>query len=44
MAVTNDTRRRRGVQSLSGQWRAMADGNDGIHGIYGNVVFVNYRF
>jgi hypothetical protein len=28
----------------SGQWRAMADGIDGIHGIYGNVVSVTYRF
>jgi len=28
----------------SGQWRAMADGSDGIHGIPGNVVSVTYRF
>ena len=28
----------------SGQWRAMADGIDGIHGIGGNVVSVTYRF
>jgi hypothetical protein len=28
----------------SGQWRAMPDGNDGIHGIPGNVVSAIYRF
>lgn len=28
----------------SGQWRAMPDGIDGIHGIPGNVVSVTYRF
>ena len=27
-----------------GQWRAMPDGSDGIHGIAGNVVSVTYRF
>jgi hypothetical protein len=28
----------------SGQWRAMPDGSDGIHGTHGNVVSVSYRF
>ena len=28
----------------SGQWRAMPDGIDGIHGNGGNVVSVTYRF
>ena len=29
---------------VGGQWRAMRDGNDGIHGNRGNVVSVSYRF
>ena len=29
---------------VSGQWRAMPDGIDGIHGNGGNVVSVTYRF
>jgi len=47
MAVSSDERRRlveEGRQAVSGQWRAMPDGNDGIHGIPGNVVSVTYRF
>jgi hypothetical protein len=44
MAVANDTRQRRVVRAVSGQWRAMPDGIDGIHGIGGNVVSVTYRF
>jgi hypothetical protein len=28
----------------SGQWRAMPDGSDGIHGIPGNLGSVTYRF
>jgi hypothetical protein len=31
-------------RTASGQWRAMADGSDGIHGNYGNVVSVSCRF
>jgi hypothetical protein len=38
MAMINDTRQSRVGRAVSGQWRAMADGIDGIHGIYGNVV------
>ena len=33
-----------GFGAPSGQWRAMRDGNAGIHGIPGNVVSVSYRF
>lgn len=44
MALTNRMRHCRMVRTLSGQWRAMPDGNDGIHGIPGNVVSVTYRF
>ena len=29
--------------SVSGQWRAMRDGSDGIPGSDGNVVSVSYR-
>jgi len=29
---------------VSGQWRAMRDGNDGIYGNPDNVVSVTYRF
>jgi hypothetical protein len=28
---------------ISGQWRAMRDGNAGNHGSHGNVVSVSYR-
>jgi hypothetical protein len=31
-------------RTVSGQWRAMRDGIDGIHSIPGNVVSVTYRF
>ena len=44
MALTNGMRLGRMVRTVSGQWRAMPDGNDGIHGIPGNVVSVTYRF
>jgi hypothetical protein len=44
MALTNYTRQDGVVRTVSGQWRAMPDGNDGIHGIPGNVVSVTYRF
>jgi hypothetical protein len=44
MALANDTRQSRLASTVSGQWRAMPDGNDGIHGIPGNVVSVTYRF
>jgi hypothetical protein len=30
--------------TVSGQWRAMPDGNDGIHGIPGNLDSATYRF
>lgn len=33
-----------GSERVSGQWRAMPDGIDGIHGTGGNVVSVTYRF
>jgi hypothetical protein len=29
---------------VSGQWRAMRYGIDGIHGTHGNLVSVSYRF
>ncbi|MGE3511755.1 MAG: hypothetical protein AB7N65_23050 [Vicinamibacterales bacterium] len=29
---------------VSGQWRAMRDGNPGTHGSDGNLVSVSYRF
>ena len=44
MAVTNGLRQGRMVRTVIGQWRAMPDGNDGIHGNGGNVVSVSYRF
>jgi hypothetical protein len=44
MAITERMRRSRVARTVSGQWRAMPDGNDGIQGIPGNVVFVSYRF
>ncbi len=44
MAMINDTRQSRVGRAVGGQWRAMPDGNDGIHGIPGNVVSVTYRF
>ena len=44
MALTNGMRQGRMVRTVSGQWRAMPDGIDGIHGIGGNVVSVSYRF
>ena len=47
MAVSSDERWRPGEddrQAVSGQWRAMPDGIDGIHGNDGNAVSVNYRF
>jgi hypothetical protein len=40
----NGVRQGRMVRTVSGQWRAMADGIGGIHGNYGNVVSVTYRF
>ena len=30
-------------RTVSGQWRAMPDGNHGIHGNGGTVVSVSYR-
>ena len=30
-------------ERVGGQWRAMRDGNDGIHGNRGNVLSVSYR-
>ena len=44
MALANDTRQSRVARAVSGQWRAMPDGIDGIHGNGGNVVPVTYRF
>jgi hypothetical protein len=44
MALTERMRRSRVARTVSGQWRAMPDGNDGIRGILGNVVSVTYRF
>ncbi len=44
MALMNDTRQGRAGRAISGQWRAMPDGSDGIHGIPGNVISVTYRF
>lgn len=44
MALANDARQSRVARAVSGQWRAMPDGIDGIHGIPGNVVSVSYRF
>jgi hypothetical protein len=44
MALTHDMRQRLMVRTASGQWRAMPDGNDGIHGNGGNAVSVTYRF
>jgi hypothetical protein len=44
MALTDGVRHGWTVRTASGQWRAMPDGNDGIHGIPGNVVSVTYRF
>lgn len=44
MALANDTRQSRVARTVSGQWRAMSDGIDGIHGIPGDVVSVTYRF
>ncbi len=47
MAVSSDERWRvvdEDRQAVSGQWRAMPDGIDGIHGNGGNVVSVTYRF
>jgi len=43
MALTNDARQECMARAVSGQWRAMPDGNDGIHGIHGNVVSVTDR-
>lgn len=43
MALKNGVRQGRVVRTVSGQWRAMPGGNDGIHGICGNVVSVTYR-
>ena len=40
----NDERQSRVARAISGQWRAMPDGIDGIHGNGGNVVSVTYRF
>jgi len=40
MAMTTDVRRRRLAEdrgTVSGQWRAMRDGNAGIPGNHGNV-------
>jgi hypothetical protein len=31
------------AHAVGGQWRAMPDGTDGIHGNGGNVVSVSYR-
>jgi toxin ParE1/3/4 len=44
MALANDTRRDGVARTVSGQWRAMPDGIDGIPGNGGNVVSVTYRF
>lgn len=44
MALMNGVRQGRMVQTLSGQWRAMPHGIDGIYGNGGNVVSVSYRF
>jgi len=44
MALTTGLRQGRMARTVSGQWRAMPDGSDGIHGIPGNVVSVTYRF
>ena len=33
----------RAAQVVSGPWRAMPDGTDGIHGHYGDLVSVSYR-
>jgi hypothetical protein len=44
MALANDRGQGRVARTISGQWRAMPDGIDGIHGIPGNVVSVTYRF
>ncbi len=41
MALSGSKQERRiggAAQAFSGQWRAMAHGNDGIHGNRGNVV------
>ena len=43
MALTNGMRPCRMVRTLSGQWRAMRDGNAGSYGNGGNVVCVSYR-
>ncbi len=43
MALTTGLRQGRMVRIVSGQWRAMPDGIDGIHGNGGNVVPVTYR-
>jgi len=44
MALTRRMRQGRMVRTFSGQWRALPDGIDGIHGNGGNVVSVTYRF
>jgi hypothetical protein len=44
MALANDMGQGRVAPTVSGQWRAMPDGIDGIHGICGNVVSATYRF
>ena len=41
---SSEPRERLDAAISSGQWRAMPDGIDGIHGIPGNVVSVTYRF
>jgi len=46
-AVSSDERWRlveEDRRTISGQWRAMRDGIDGIPGNHGNVVSVTYRF
>lgn len=43
MALTNGVRQGGMVRTASGQWRAMYDGNGGIHGKRGNVFSVSYR-
>ncbi len=43
MALKNGMRQGRIVPTASGQWWAMPDGIDGIHGNGGNAASVTYR-
>ncbi len=43
MALTTGLGQGRVVRTVSGQWRAMRDGNAGTSGNHGNLVSVSYR-